>query len=81
MEVGGRHLVAMELTQLKDMLVRVRARRRRGAMLIQELAKEEAKLRNHLSATSASLASYLDNLQQVADCAKLSEGESKAMGS
>ena len=73
-------MVAMEMTQLKDMLVRVRARRRRGAMLIQELAKEEAKLRNHLSATSASLTSYLDNLQQVADCAKLSEGESKAMG-
>ena len=72
-------MVAMEMTQLKDMLVRVRARRRRGAMLIQELAKEETKLRNHLSATSASLASYLDNLKQVAECARLSEGESKEL--
>ena len=80
MEVGGRHLIAMEMTQLKDLLVRVRARTRRGAMLVQELTKEEAKLRGHLSATSATLASYLDNLQQVAECARLSEGESKAMG-
>ena len=80
MEVGGKHLVAMEMTQLKDLLVRVRARTRRGAMLVQELSKEEAKLRGHLSATSASLASYLDNLKQVAECAKLSEGESKELG-
>ena len=73
-------MVAMEMTQLKDLLVRVRARTRRGAMLVQELSKEEAKLRGHLSATSASLASYLDNLKQVAECARLSEGESKALG-
>ena len=80
MEVGGTHLIAMEMTQLKDLLVRVRARTRRGGMLVQELSKEEAKLRGHLSATSASLASFLDNLQQVADCARLSEGECKEMG-
>jgi len=73
-------LVAMEMTQMKDLLVRVRARTRRGAMLVKELSKEEAKLRGHLSATSASLSSYIDNLKQVAECARLSEGESKALG-
>jgi len=81
MDVGGGHLIGMETTQLKDLLTRVRARTRKGAVLVQELSREEAKLRIHLSATSVSLASYLDNLKQVAECARLSEGEeSKAIG-
>ena len=62
MEVGGSHLIAMEAEQLKDMLARVKTRRTKGVLLVQELKKRESKFRSHLAASSVSLASYLDQL-------------------
>merc|ERR1712107_512530 len=73
MEVGGSHLIAMEAEQLKDMLARVKTRRTKGVLLVQELKKRESKFRSQLTATSASLASYLDQLQKVVDCVRVSE--------
>ena len=75
MEVGGSHLIAMEAEQLKDMLARVRTRRTKGVLLVQELKKRESKLRSQLAATSVSLASYLDQLQKVVDCVRVSEAQ------
>ena len=75
MEVGGSHLIAMEAEQLKDMLARVRTRRTKGVLLVQELKKRESKLKSQLAATSVSLASYLDQLQKVVDCVSFSEAQ------
>ena len=73
MEVGGSHLIAMEAEQLKDMLARVKTRRTKGVLLVQELKKRESKFRSQLAASSVSLASYLDQLQKVVDCVRVSE--------
>ena len=75
MEVGGSHLIAMEPEQLKDMLARVKTRRTKGVLLVQELKKRESKLRSQLAATSVGLASYLDQLQKVVDCVRVSEAQ------
>ena len=75
MEVGGSHLIAMEAEQLKDMLARVKTRRTKGVLLVQELKKRESKFRSQLTATSVSLASYLDQLQKVVDCVRVSEAQ------
>ena len=75
MEVGGSHLIAMEAEQLKDMLARVKTRRTKGVLLVQELKKRESKLRSQLAASSVSLASYLDQLQKVVDCVRVSEAQ------
>jgi len=75
MEVGGSHLIAMEPEQLKDMLARVKTRRTKGVLLVQELKKRESKLKSQLAATSVSLASYLDQLQKVVDCVRVSEAQ------
>ena len=45
-----------------------------GLSLFQELGRAGTRLQEHLSLTGALLGSYLGTLQQLADCAAVSEG-------